>query len=908
MSNNRVSVEVSANVKGFQEGMNDATQSAAQYETEVKKVRESTINFNQEMRKAKKEVKDLSATWAKLDAEAKKSAFGQEMKRQLDAAKQAAAEYVDLQGDIQLELKNLASDTHTLDMLAEGMGVIGNVTSATLGVIAQFTGNEEDARKAIVAFTTAESVLNTVTQLQNALQMQSNTMLAVTKIQNLAAAAAANIKTAAEGKGIIVTKAATVAQAAFNAVANANPYVVLAAAILGIVGAIGSFIMFTDDATDSQEEMNKELEEGKKRAEEYRTTVMNASREYGEAAARVKSFLNQLETMHFEMSKAEIVDQAAELMQKYGIKCKNAADAESKLIQLGPTFIKYLELQAQAAAATALQMAAWSKAIQAALEAGHDISTALEEASKDQSYINYGKLVTTIREQNKQLEKQLGITKKIYDTDKNRVKTNKTKVDYDKGSLEDYENQLKEAQSKLKKKNLSLVDKEKTLKDIEDLEKKIEEKEIELKIKTPSKTGSYDWVSQQLSEVEEKLKKLNPKVDVVKIEELKAEKATLEKNKKEIEDSLQEVVITPKVQIKSDADEGSAKYARDMANVYKTKMEYEVDDTRYQQWKEKYMTWKKEAERLELKIEADLDETKKGSLEWLGKQKQKYQAIIETSVIGSPEWKDALKSYNELGKKEHKIELALEFKGVDAIEKTFKMLDGFHAIDNIVGSFESLTKSIEEDANAWDIFMSSIQAFESIMEGINTVTQIYNMLSGLSAASKLTDAAAAQTEATAEGEKAAAQSAAVAPTTAQIAANKALEASLIDLAAASIFAAHAAIPFAGVPTAASFIETMMAIQASVKATTKAMMAFANGGIVGGSSYSGDRILARVNSGEMVLNQRQQKNLFDLLDSDAMPKAGGANVTVQGVIHGSDLILVQKNTNKIRSKAGTSIKF
>jgi len=35
-----------------------------------------------------------------------------------------------------------------------------------------------------------------------------------------------------------------------------------------------------------------------------------------------------------------------------------------------------------------------------------------------------------------------------------------------------------------------------------------------------------------------------------------------------------------------------------------------------------------------------------------------------------------------------------------------------------------------------------------------------------------------------------------------------------------------------------------------------MGSFANGGIVGGNSYHGDRLYARVNSGEMILNQKQ----------------------------------------------------
>jgi len=44
--------------------------------------------------------------------------------------------------------------------------------------------------------------------------------------------------------------------------------------------------------------------------------------------------------------------------------------------------------------------------------------------------------------------------------------------------------------------------------------------------------------------------------------------------------------------------------------------------------------------------------------------------------------------------------------------------------------------------------------------------------------------------------------------------------------------------------------------------------FANGGIVPGTSYTGDQQLARVNSGEMILNQSQQAKLFDTIGGGA----------------------------------------
>lgn len=50
--------------------------------------------------------------------------------------------------------------------------------------------------------------------------------------------------------------------------------------------------------------------------------------------------------------------------------------------------------------------------------------------------------------------------------------------------------------------------------------------------------------------------------------------------------------------------------------------------------------------------------------------------------------------------------------------------------------------------------------------------------------------------------------------------------------------------------------------------------FAGGGIVGGSSISGDMINARVNSGEMILNLPQQKRLFNMIATTGNSSQGG----------------------------------
>ena len=78
-----------------------------------------------------------------------------------------------------------------------------------------------------------------------------------------------------------------------------------------------------------------------------------------------------------------------------------------------------------------------------------------------------------------------------------------------------------------------------------------------------------------------------------------------------------------------------------------------------------------------------------------------------------------------------------------------------------------------------------------------------------------------------------------------------------------------------------------AIIASLKsATVPSAPTFERGGIVPGTSYTGDKVTARVNSREMILTQRQQANLFDLIQA-GVPQAGIdyrllANAVAEGV--------------------------
>lgn len=120
-----------------------------------------------------------------------------------------------------------------------------------------------------------------------------------------------------------------------------------------------------------------------------------------------------------------------------------------------------------------------------------------------------------------------------------------------------------------------------------------------------------------------------------------------------------------------------------------------------------------------------------------------------------------------------------------------------------------------------------------------------------------------------------------------------LTTALTAKAAAENAGSAAAVPVVGWINAIAAITAITAAMASIPK-------FANGGIIAGNSTIGDYNIARVNSGEMILNNRQQKNLFNLLDGK-----GGTSVNAGGEvklrIEGRDLVGVLNSQTSKTSK-------
>lgn len=130
-------------------------------------------------------------------------------------------------------------------------------------------------------------------------------------------------------------------------------------------------------------------------------------------------------------------------------------------------------------------------------------------------------------------------------------------------------------------------------------------------------------------------------------------------------------------------------------------------------------------------------------------------------------------------------------------------------------------------------------------------------------------------------------------------------------------------PFGWIAFAATGLATLLSMIASIKSATSG--SYAHGGIIPGGSYSGDRLTANVNSGEMIINRRQQLQLWRMVQaplasapqyatpSSVMPSlnlsalrsnlgAQRVDVNVSGRISGRDLQLISDKRNKITSRA------
>ena len=113
------------------------------------------------------------------------------------------------------------------------------------------------------------------------------------------------------------------------------------------------------------------------------------------------------------------------------------------------------------------------------------------------------------------------------------------------------------------------------------------------------------------------------------------------------------------------------------------------------------------------------------------------------------------------------------------------------------------------------------------------------------------------------------------------------------------------VPFpANIAAIATTIATVVANMATAISTVKSAK-FATGGIVGGTSYTGDKVPAMLNSGEMVLNRESQTRLFDALSGSSDTGLGINYEAMAAVVAAQPApVMVLKELRQFEDKVNT----
>lgn len=230
------------------------------------------------------------------------------------------------------------------------------------------------------------------------------------------------------------------------------------------------------------------------------------------------------------------------------------------------------------------------------------------------------------------------------------------------------------------------------------------------------------------------------------------------------------------------------------------------------------------------------------------------------------------------------------------------MKDIASSADRTVSAFQNAADVLNDaDASGWEkvlaVWNALSQTVDSILSIGNAIETVTGIVKKLGQAEKTEAAiqmvttsqkvAANQMEMTSN---IAAEGVAKSTATTEIAANTAKGTSAAAASAANL------------PFPANLIAIGTAI-AAVIALFASIPKFATGGVVTGGAKSGDKLLARVNAGEMILNPAQQSNLFRMLNEGRTTPTGRAMGISIGFdrVRGSDIYLALKNYMKSTGK-------
>ena len=895
--------DVKKEVKGIENAGEDAKKSLDQ----MLQHKNSTSNYRRQLMELTRQLTDLTVNYRSLSDEEKQSEFGVALAQRIDELTSKASMFKDAMLDVQQSISESASDTANWDAFQQLVDVSTSALQSFTGVAGLSEESVEELTRTIAAMQTIGAASNTVIKIGNALQKQSALMLGVRRTQELAAATAIKLKTAAEVKGKAATVAATVAQKALNTVAKANPYVLLASAVMALGTALFVFAKKSNAATKAEEARKQAAEEA---AESIKDARSKEAKSVGEVTAKYR--ILQIEYSKLDQNdKITWIKDNATAFDNLGLKINGVNDADQIFVTQSAKVIAALQARAKA---EALEEKYKEEVIKAEEKKAEVVRKTAKEG--DRFFTADGKVPKPLKEAGlteKELKYEWGggqsgagtfiltpeATKKLqdyYDTQYDvAVKAADESTSYWENRMVEAANEAAKAAKEIE----GLITNPKNGNSVST--NSSSSSTSGSKISNPEDifdSGSLRAAQKLVNELQDKLNRMSP--DDEAFEKVKADLKAAEKIVEDIKKKMSDPDVAKT--LVEQYDEASKK----INDIVK---EYNIGIIDEETAKKQIEAINAELKKLGLKpIEIKLNPVvNKGK--WAGAfdkdndTKTAVDSVVKAyslKLIDKDYAQEAIDAINveRINANLQPIYLNLDIEGVkQGIDKVMQMFNTFGSLGNVVSSinsvyesFNNLSTAMDEAENGWERFMVGFDAgmkimnvFTTILETINTLMATFQTIQELVTAAKLKDAAATSVQIAADTEGAGA-------TMTKAGANMAETATAAGKAVSWI-------PVVGPVLAAAAIGTIMGILLSVISKSK----FANGGIVPGASKIGDFNIARVNGGEMILNNRQQANLFNMLDHNRIENTSASSQNVSFRIQGDTLVGVLDNYNKKRSR-------
>lgn len=939
----QLKIGITAQDEGFSAAMNNATKAASKTADVIDKVKTGSLNARQAYSQLNKATQQLALAYNAMSKEMQQSDIGRQLAAQLNTAKQQTAEMYDFMGDFRAEISNMASDTKSLDQMVGVFQGVNAVVQVGAGLMTQFGVAEDKVNKVQQTMLSLLNIANGLQTIQNLLQEQSVLTLMKKEV-------ATKINNVRQALNTSLTRKDTAAQTAWNVTKAVGKALLGDFTGLLLVGAAAytTYALCADNSTESVKEGTDALEKAKQKQEEFHQAVAEGSAQSLTSFIKLK---NEWVNLRTEQEKNKFLKDNRSEIEKFTGATNDLYKAFDKLVRNSG--------KVRRAIISIGEAYAWGKKIEQETTKYIERDMSLREGFKTRKWKS-GDVVSEDKIKELGLVEGVDYKKTGMGWDFKKLNTltdsgmaianSKELVKARKANTKAIEENTRNYKKNVNYMVSRMMQAQNTADDIfGDLNPSYKSNSSsnvssgsrsysrtnKNRTTTTSHTTPEDIVSAKEAEVDDLIERAKFEFDTngsFADAYDNAINAVKELNKL-IDDEAEKLRLKKKISVAESYEQLSEpikKIKNNIEDKYKElngyKGYYDFDKAA-----KTYATAIKDA-RQELKLglitQSEATEKQKSALET-------YIKTLEGLVTANADNKDLVEMLNnELDDYSKLLKRQNNERAVAEIEKTrqedvviksnyniplkaFKdrykdstdesdLSDQFDELSNkydellqkkaaymlkysetgdefwnnkilAEGGINEQLKTTQDEADAAFAKLQQLQTMDELFGGHTAIDVVAGSFSRLGNALM---------EIGGNGEIA--KAGAVLAAIGQI---------ILSFATASAQAAKLG-PLGWI----AFVTTGITTLGTVIGTLKR---FESGGIVGGSSTMGDKQLVRVNSGEMILNSRQQSHLFNILDNGLYTQ-NGTNVSITGKIKGSDIYLSQKNYGKTKALTGKNI--